>query len=166
MPEKFIGAEVRAGHFTNDKGEVVNFNNLMMTFVKPGTLGCMVNDKAPLVKVKNSREEIFRVFGEMITVKWLQERLGWFADVFYDEKKKVAKIIFYGAENPYDGSSSSAPAISNEGITGLTANTSAEDVGALSGMSDFPGETVTSAESAPAESSPADSSADKKGGKK
>lgn len=89
MPEKFIGAEVRAGQFTNDKGEVVNFNNLMMSFVKPVNLGCMVNDKSPIVKVKNTREDIFRVFGEKITMQWLKDRLGWYADVFYDDKKKV-----------------------------------------------------------------------------
>ena len=89
MPEMFIGAEVRAGSFTDEKtGKPVAYNNLLLTFVKPGNVSVMANDRAPLVKVKNTREEILRVFGEMITMKWLKDRLNWYADVFYDENKE------------------------------------------------------------------------------
>lgn len=152
MPEKFIGAEVRAGQFTNDKGEVVNFNNLMMSFVKDCNIGSMVNDKKPIVKVKNTREDIFRVFGEMITIQWLKDRLGWYADVFYDEKQKVAKILFHGPENPFNGSAEE-PALDSS-ATGLEAPNTAADKGALT--DDF-------ADKAPFVSATND---EKKGGKK
>lgn len=185
MPEQFIGAEVRAGNFTNDKGEIVHFNNLMMTFVKPSNVGVMVNDKKPLVKVKNTREDIFRVFGEMITMKWLNDRLGWFCDVFYDDKNKVARIMFYGPDNPLDGGSPLSPAIpsANEGVSDYDRSSPSDDNGAILAeqlnqpsdkMPGFPSETsasgfpATSDTPLPSEASaPAEVPSDnKKGGKR
>ena len=162
MPEQFIGAEVRAGSFNDDKtGKPVAYNNLMLTFVKAGNVGVMANDRAPLVKVKNTREDIFRVFGEMITMKWLKDRLGWYADVFYDEKKRIARILFYGPDDPMKGEDPGAAVLTpDEGISDYShAETAAAPLGAL--------------EEQLAASAPADSAVlvdkpeeDKKGGKK
>lgn len=154
MPEQFIGAEVRAGSFNDEKtGKAVAYNNLLLTFVKPGLVGVMANDRAPLVKVKNTREEIFRVFGEMITMKWLKERLNWYADVFYDEKKRIARIIFYGPDDPMKGEDLTAAAISpDEGISDYShSESAAAPLGALD-------EQLSSLTD--------DNTSDKKGGKK
>ena len=156
MPEQFIGAEVRAGSFNDDHGKMVVYNNLMLTFVKAGNVGVMANDRAPLVKVKNTREDIFRVFGEMITMKWLKDRLGWYADVFYDQKKSIARILFYGPEDPMKGDDPGAAVLTpDEGISDYThTETAAAPLGALEEQL---------ASSAPADTSPVE---DKKGGKK
>lgn len=157
MPEQFIGAEVRAGSFNDDKtGKKVVYNNLMLTFVKAGNVGVMAHDRDPLVKVKNTREDILRVFGEMITMKWLKDRLGWYADVFYDQKKSIARIIFYGPEDPMKGEDPGAAVLSpDEGISDYThTESAAAPLGALEDQL---------AASAPADTSPVE---DKKGGKK
>lgn len=153
MPEQFIGAEVRAGSFNDaNTGKPVAYNNLLLTFVKPGSVGVMVNAKAPLVKVKNTREDIFRVFGEMITMKWLSDRLNWYADVFYDENKRISRIIFYGPENPMKGEDPNGVALTvDEGISDYT---HAEPAGPLGTLDD---QVSASASSVPD---------DKKGGKK
>lgn len=176
MPEQFIGAEVRAGSFTDDKtGKPVAYNNLLLTFVKAGNVGVMANDKNPLVKVKNTREDILRVFGEMITMKWLKERLNWYADVFYDDKKRIARIIFYGPEDPMKGEDPNGVALTvDEGISDYThSESSAAPVGALD--SNKPDELAKSpseeaAESEALKSDPVndvfDNGAFKKGGKK
>lgn len=120
MPEVFVGAEVRAGSFTDEKtGKLINYNNLLMTFAKPAAVGFVIsNPKKPVVKVKNTREDILRIFGEMITMKWLNDRRNWYADVFYDDKNNVSRIMFYGPDDPYADNSGSAPALSaDEGIT-------------------------------------------------
>ena len=157
MPEQFIGAEVRAGSFNDDNtGKQVVYNNLMLTFVKAGNVGVMAHDRDPLVKVKNTREDILRVFGEMITMKWLKDRLGWYADVFYDQKKSIARIIFYGPEDPMKGEDPGAAVLSpDEGISDYPhTETAAAPIGALEDQL---------ASSAPADTSPVE---DKKGGKK
>ena len=176
MPEMFIGAEVRAGSFTDEKtGKPVAYNNLLLTFVKPGNVGVMANDRAPLVKVKNTREEILRVFGEMITMKWLKDRLNWYADVFYDEKKRIARIMFYGPDDPMKGEDPNGAALTvDEGISDYSHAESAAPVGALDSnkadeLAKSPSEMV--AENEPAEKmNPVDDVFDngsfKKGGKK
>ena len=120
MPELFLGAEVRAGNFTDEKtGKNINYNNLLMTFGKPAAVGFVIsNPKKPVVKVKNTREDILRIFGEMITMKWLNDRRNWYADVFYDDKNNVSRIMFYGPDDPYADNSGTAPALTaDEGIS-------------------------------------------------
>ena len=121
MPEKFMGAEVRHGRFMSEKtGESVNYNNLVMVFAHDVEVGVCVDQKHPIVKVKNTREEILRVFGEPISMKWLNDRLGWFADIFYDVNGKTSMIKFYGPENPLAvdklATAQPAPAV-DEGIS-------------------------------------------------
>jgi len=132
MPEKFIGAEVRAGEFTNDKGEIVKFNNLMMSFVKPGSIGMVSNARNPIVKVKNTREDILRVFGEIVSMSWLRERLDWYADVFYDDRGKVSRIMFY-KEDPCAGSSD-FPALVDEAISDYTHSDSSSSLDSSVGI--------------------------------
>lgn len=170
MPELFIGAEVRAGNFTDEKtGKSVAYNNLIMTFATPGNVGFVINPQNPTVKVKNTREDIFRVFGEMITMKWLKEHLNHYADVFYDERKRVARIQFYGTENPFADNGGLSPAMTaSEGISDYThTDTPAAPLGQLEEKLDelakLPSEEA--AEKVAFEKEAADG-ADKKGGKR
>lgn len=95
MAEKFIGAQIRAGEFTDkNTGKLVQYNNLVLYTTSPLKCGEMWSDKEP-VKITNTAENILKVFGTSITMDFLRERLGWYVDVFYNKFKKVDKVIFY-----------------------------------------------------------------------
>lgn len=152
MPEKFMGAEVRRGQFTSKTtGQLINYNNLVMVFGHETQIGIGVDQNHPIVKVKNTREDIMRVFGEPISMKWLEERLGWYADIFYDVNQRVTMIKFYGLENPF--------AAIGDGEEGL------DDAISVEGIEDYPADSlVASEDNDPL--APAEESSSKKGGKK
>ncbi len=100
MAQKFIGAEVRAGQFTDKAtGKLVSYNNLKFQVADEVAGNCGVLCPLP-IKIKNTREEILKVFGQPITMQWLKERLGWWCDVFYDVNNRINRILFYGPEKP------------------------------------------------------------------
>lgn len=97
MAEKFIGAQIRAGQFTDKAtGKLVDYNNLVLSTVSSTECGEVANEP---VKIPNTSEKIVSVFGRPISMKWLRAHLGQYCDIFYDKYKKVDKVIFYD-ENP------------------------------------------------------------------
>lgn len=158
MPEKFLGAEVRHGKFTSKTtGESVNYNNLVMVFAHEVEVGLCVDQNHPIVKVKNTREDILRVFGEPISMKWLNDRLGHYADIFYDVNGRVQMIRFYGPENPFATdklvTAQPDPVPVDEGISDYSREASGEALPTDDGLA-----IVTASEDLPI--------SDKKGGKK
>lgn len=97
MAEKFIGAQVRAGQFqAKDTGRMIDYNNLVLfTTSAAGTCGEVCNDP---VKIANTGENIAKVFGRSITMDWLKAQLGKYIDVFYNQYKKVERVIFYDVD--------------------------------------------------------------------
>ncbi len=101
MAQKFIGAEVRAGQFTDKAtGKLVSYNNLKFQVADETAGDCGIICQKPFIKIKNTREEILRVFGEPISMQWLKDRLGWWCDVYYDLNNKLSRIMFIGPEKP------------------------------------------------------------------
>ena len=93
MPVKFIGAQVRAGHFTaKDTGKEIAYNNLVIFTTSEVNCGEMTEEPA---KIANTVENIVKVFGRPITMEWLKSNLGKYCDIFYDKWKKVDRVIFY-----------------------------------------------------------------------
>lgn len=104
MAVKFIGAQVRAGEFTDEKtGQLVQYNNLVLYTTQPLKCGEMWSGKEP-IKISNTAENIAKVFGRAITMPFLKERLGWYVDIFYNKYKKVERVIFYEKDPALDES--------------------------------------------------------------
>ena len=136
MAEKFIGAQIRAGQFTDKAGKVIDYNNLVLSTVSQTECGEVAND---LIKIKNTAEKIVSVFGQPITMKWLRAHLGQYVDIFYDKYKNVDRVIFY-AENP-NQQPSAYSGVTGEGITDYTPAPVVSSGGILADTDDdFPNE--------------------------
>lgn len=147
MPEQLVGAEVRAGQFTDKTtGRLVSYNNLVLQLGLPAA-GGGVMCKAEPVKVKNTVADITRFFGEQISMSWLKAHLGWWCDVFYDDYKRPVRIEFHGTEDPRKQAEAPTPTVEAplEGITDyepLVRQTPQGNGLAPDPMDDFPAEFV------------------------
>lgn len=119
MPEQLIGAEVRAGQFTDKTtGRLVSYNNLMLQFGLPAA-GGGVMCKNPPCKVRNTVKDITAFFGEQVSMSWLKAHLGYWCDVFFDDYKRPVRIQFYGTEDPREPAEAPIPTVEAplEGVT-------------------------------------------------
>ena len=141
MAEKFIGAQIRAGQFTDkDTGKVIDYNNLVLSTVTRADCGEVANDP---IKIANTAQNITAVFGQPITMKWLRARLGWYLDVFYNKYRKPERIIFY--EKDPTQTPEGYTGVATEGITDYTP-APVKSSGGITADDDYPEELKTTGE--------------------
>lgn len=120
MPEQFLGAEVRAGQFTDKvTGKPVAYNNIILQLGVPAAGFGVVCKKEP-VKVKNTVDNVLKFFGERVSMSWLKARLGWWCDIFYDDYKRPIRIQFYGPEDPRKEQSNPDTPVVEAPLEGIT----------------------------------------------
>lgn len=94
-----IGVELRKGDFTNNKGENIKFNNIMIYALQPNTYdkgegNAFGYGKIPVeVKLKNDSDVVRSVFGSVLTKDDFISMVGQEYNITFDNKKNVDSIM-------------------------------------------------------------------------
>lgn len=91
MRVQVIGTEMKSGSFNDQaSGREIQYNNLYLHCLKSNIYtseGSFGFGSSPVsVKIKNSAENVDRVFGGRITKDNLESLVGGYVDLYYNEK--------------------------------------------------------------------------------